>query len=140
MFKFSKKFLSLIMAILMLTMTAIGVNAEELITGTTDLLVDIGIIEGLHIGELQPLSANSCMTNAQADAAAAALGYTRVANEYSHGSPIYYNKKGNPRYITPDNTGHLDGAVWKGASTIDNLASKETRSGTYDAELNKIGP
>ena len=77
---------------------------------------------GRH-SEVKPLSTNSCMTNAQADAAAAVLGYTRVANEYSHGSPIYYNKKGNPRYITPDN-----------------LASKETRSGTYDAELNKIGP
>ena len=61
MFKFTKKFLSLIMAILMLTMTAIGVNAEELIVGTTDLLVDIGIIDPSPEEELMPMAATSCV-------------------------------------------------------------------------------
>ena len=60
MFKFSKKFLSLIMAILILTMTAIGVNAEELITGTTDLLIDIGIIDPSPEEELMPMAARGC--------------------------------------------------------------------------------
>ena len=62
MFKFSKKFLSLIMAILMLSMTAIGVNAEELIVGTTDLLVDIGIIDPSPEEELMPMAANGCIS------------------------------------------------------------------------------
>ena len=46
------------MAILMLTMTAIGVNAEELIVGTTDLLVDIGIIDPSPEEELMPMAAS----------------------------------------------------------------------------------
>ena len=62
MFKFSKKFFSLIMAILMLTMTAIGVNAEELITGIDDLLVDIGIIDPSPEEELMPMAANGCIS------------------------------------------------------------------------------
>ena len=60
MFKLSKKLLSLIMAILMLTMTAIGVNAEELITGIDDLLVDIGIIDPSPEEELMPMAATGC--------------------------------------------------------------------------------
>ena len=43
-----------------------------------------------------------------------------------------------PKYISPDADDHSGGA-WKGASSIANLASKKTRSGTYDAELNRIG-
>ena len=57
MFKYSKKFLSLIMAILMLSMTAIGVNAEELITDTTDWLIDIGLINPSPEEELMPMAA-----------------------------------------------------------------------------------
>ena len=60
MFKFSKKFFSLIMAILMLSMTAIGVNAEKLITGTTDLLIVIGIIDPSPEEELMPMAASGC--------------------------------------------------------------------------------
>ena len=60
MFKFSKKFLSLIMAILILGMTAIGVNAEELITGIDDLLIDIGIIDPSPEEELMPMAASGC--------------------------------------------------------------------------------
>jgi hypothetical protein len=34
--------------------------------------------------------------------------------------------------------GHSGGA-WKGATTVANLGSKKTRSGTYDADLKRIG-
>jgi hypothetical protein len=44
----------------MLTMTAIGINAEELITGIDDLLIDIGIIDPSPEDELMPMSGNSC--------------------------------------------------------------------------------
>ncbi|MGE7093786.1 SAR2788 family putative toxin [Lysinibacillus sp. NPDC048646] len=75
---------------------------------------------------------------AVAKEAAKDLGYSLVENQYSHGAKIFYNKKGKPKYISIDQDGH-NGGVWKGADSIKNLGSKKTRSGTYDAELNKIG-
>jgi len=75
MFKFSKKFLSLIMAILMLTMTAIGVNAEELITGIDDLLIDIGIIDPSPEEELMPMAANECSIHGTPEHYAAMIAY-----------------------------------------------------------------
>ena len=87
MFKFSKKFLSLIMAILMLTMTAIGVNAEELITGIDDLLVDIGIIDPSPEEELMPMAATTC------------LPYASKYEKYDENGDIYsvsfYDNSGN---------------------------------------------
>lgn len=73
-----------------------------------------------------------------AKAAAEDLGY--VATNYtSHGQKVFKLNKGKgPKYISIDKDGH-NGGVWKGASSVKNLGSKNTRSGTYDAELNRIG-
>jgi len=49
-----------------------------------------------------------------------------------------FNFATEPKYITPDRDGHNNGA-WKGASSVKNLGSKKTRSGTYDANLKRIG-
>ncbi|WP_416777451.1 toxin C-terminal domain-containing protein [Xenorhabdus budapestensis] len=67
------------------------------------------------------------------------LGYTKI-NERSHGQPIYMNKKASNKmkYITPDVDQH-NGGVWKAADSVKNLGSRKTRSGTYDADLNRIG-
>ena len=46
--KKSKRIISMILAVIMLSMTAIGVNAEELIVGFDDLLEAVGIIEHDH--------------------------------------------------------------------------------------------
>ena len=62
------------------------------------------------------------------------LGYSRTPF-HSHGKPVY-EKSGF--YITPDRDSHL-GGVWKGATSPRNLASKEKRSGTYDANMKRIG-
>lgn len=51
---------------------------------------------------------------------------------------VQENSKGRPQYISVDKDGHRGGA-WKGASSIKNLGSKKTRSGTYDANLKRIG-
>ncbi len=75
---------------------------------------------------------------AVAKEAAKDLGYTEVKNQYSHGAKKFYNKKGKPKYISIDQDGH-NGGAWKGASSIKNLGSKKTRSGTYDVELKRIG-
>lgn len=74
-----------------------------------------------------------------AKAAAEDLGYT-VTNYTSHGAKVYKagKKAKGPEYITVDKDGH-NGGVWKGASSVKNLGKKSTRSGTYDAELNRIG-
>ncbi|WP_230491899.1 toxin C-terminal domain-containing protein [Lysinibacillus sphaericus] len=62
----------------------------------------------------------------------------KLDDKYGNSIDIFYNKKGKPKYISIDQDGH-NGGVWKGADSIKNLGSKKTRSGTYDAELNRIG-
>ena len=66
--------------------------------------------------------------------AAAALGF-RPTNERSHGQPVFTDGR---RYITPDVDSH-NGGAWKMAGSPRALGSKQTRSGTYDANLNRIG-
>lgn len=78
-----------------------------------------------------------------AAAAAKDLGYTLVENQYSHGAKIFEagkkaTKAKRPAFISIDQDAH-SGGTWKGASSIKNLGKKSTRSGTYDAELNRIG-
>ncbi|CAN7716190.1 toxin C-terminal domain-containing protein [Pseudorhodoferax sp. LjRoot39] len=41
-------------------------------------------------------------------------------------------------FITRDLDGH-NGGAWKMADSVKNLASKETRAGTYDRNLKRIG-
>ena len=53
----------------------------------------------------------------------------------SHGQPIYTDVK---RYISPDRDGH-NGGVWKMADSPDELRHRNTRSGTYDENLTRIG-
>ena len=62
-------------------------------------------------------------------------GYKKVKGLYPHGKPVFYNGK---NYITPDRDGH-NGGVWKMAKKEKDLYNRNTRMGTYDAELNKIG-
>jgi hypothetical protein len=73
------------------------------------------------------------------DADAEALGFRRT-NEFSHDQPVYFNGR---VYITPDVgsgglTGSHRGGVWKMADSVRNLGRKETRMGTYDAQLERI--
>jgi hypothetical protein len=73
-----------------------------------------------------------------ARAVAKQLGY-RATNYTSKGAKVYVRSKGKgPKYIVRDRDGHSGGA-WKGASSVRNLGSKNTRSGTYNAELKRIG-
>ena len=62
-------------------------------------------------------------------------GYKKVKGLYPYGKPVFYNGK---NYITPDRDGH-NGGVWKMAKKEKDLYNRNTRMGTYDAELNKIG-
>jgi len=62
------------------------------------------------------------------------LGFKRT-NHYSHGQSVF--QKGN-RFISRDVDVH-NGGFWKMADSIKNLARKQTRLGTYDRFLNRIG-
>ncbi|NET61272.1 MAG: hypothetical protein F6K47_35640, partial [Symploca sp. SIO2E6] len=68
------------------------------------------------------------------DSLAKRLGFTKT-NYKSHGQPVY--RRGN-EYITPDIDSHI-GGVWKKADSVRNLGSRQTRMGTYDEHLNRIG-
>ena len=86
----------------------------------------------------QPSGTGIRMTAAQATAAAKALGYRKIS-ETSHGQPVFERISGKgPRFITPDVDMH-NGGVWKGANSIRGLGSKTTRSGTFNADLGRIG-
>lgn len=73
-------------------------------------------------------------TTKEATELANKLGYKKI-NALSKGQAVY--QKGN-KYITRDVDSHI-GGVWKMADSIKNLASKKTRLGTFDIDLNKIG-
>ena len=84
------------------------------------------------------------MTTKEATIAAKKLGYEKVSNfRTRQGQPIFYNKK-TKTYISPDvgsrnEFGPHNGGVWKMAKSPEALNSKNTRMGTYDANLNRIG-
>jgi uncharacterized protein RhaS with RHS repeats len=63
-------------------------------------------------------------------------GFKEVKGEFSHGAPVF--KKGN-LYISPDIDGHNPEGIWKAATSVENLGKKETRLGTFDDKLMKIG-
>ena len=73
-------------------------------------------------------------TTKEASAKAKDLGFDRI-KERVNGQPVF--KKGKD-YITRDVDGH-NGGAWKKAKSVKDLAKKETRSGTYDANLNRVG-
>lgn len=62
-------------------------------------------------------------------------GYREVKNQYSHGQLIFYNGK---YYISYDVDRH-NGGFWKRAKSIKKLQSKDSRDGTFDENLKKIG-
>lgn len=73
-------------------------------------------------------------TTKEASSKAKELGFEKI-KERVNGQSVY--RKGK-EYITRDVDGH-NGGAWKKAKSVKDLAKKETRSGTYDANLNRIG-
>jgi filamentous hemagglutinin len=73
-------------------------------------------------------------TTKEATAAAEALGFKRIS-ETVNDQAIYSNGKS---YITRDIDGH-NGGAWKMADSVNNLGSRNTRDGTFSADLTRIG-
>ncbi|WP_263771806.1 hemagglutinin repeat-containing protein [Propionivibrio soli] len=74
-------------------------------------------------------------TTKEAKVAAEALGFKKINETVHDGQAVF--KRGND-FITRDLDGH-NGGAWKMADSVKNLGSKETRAGTYDVNLNRIG-
>ncbi|MCK5685512.1 toxin C-terminal domain-containing protein, partial [bacterium] len=90
----------------------------------------------INVKTSPPQSSGKLVTNAQANAAAEKLKYTRFRGAgYSMNKPIYSNGK---RFITPDRTNHK-GGIWKIAYKAKDFFKKGARIGTTDANLNIIG-
>ncbi len=73
--------------------------------------------------------------DSEAYAAAKELGYRKIKERTRNDAAIF--KKGNS-YISRDKDGH-NGGAWKEASSPEKLNKKETRNGTFDKNLNRIG-
>ena len=114
------------------------VEVERLAEAETTYNFEIEDFHTYYVSEKAVLVHNIC--NKEAEKVAKELGYSKVKGQQSHGQAIFTNKKAplEVRYITADYDGH-NGGFWKGASSIEKLGSKATRSGTYDRFLRRIG-
>ncbi|MGR6739146.1 hemagglutinin repeat-containing protein, partial [Pseudomonas chlororaphis] len=74
-------------------------------------------------------------TNKEAKQAAEELGFVKISETVHGGQAVF---KLGKRYITRDLDGH-NGGAWKMADSVKALGSKETRLGTFDVNLNRIG-
>lgn len=113
-----------------------GITLEHLLIGGLVLLSSglRGSKPGESANAQSPAPEKTRMTAPEATKAAKDLGYDKT-NFKSHGQPVF--KQGN-KYITPDVDAH-SGGTWKMADSVENLGSKSTRTGTFDANLVKIG-
>ncbi|WP_082249234.1 toxin C-terminal domain-containing protein, partial [Acinetobacter calcoaceticus] len=74
-------------------------------------------------------------TDKDAQKAAKLLGYEKTNYRTRNKAAVFKNGKS---YISRDVDGH-NGGAWKEASSPEKLNSKETRNGTFDINMNRIG-
>lgn len=115
-----------------------AIEVESLESPETTYNLEVEDFHAYYVSNSNVLVHNMCK---EAETVAEKLGYSKVKGQQSHGQAIFTNKKAprDLRYITPDLDSH-NGGYWKAASSIKNLGSKTTRSGTYDIFLRRIGP
>lgn len=106
---------------------------DDQVTDPTNYLAGPAL-KGIGLGVKAGVGALVFKTTKDAVVAAEKLGFKRI-NETIKGQAIFSDGK---RFITRDIDGH-NGGAWKMADSVRNLGSKETRMGTFDANLNKIG-
>lgn len=104
-------------------------NIDELVAGAKPSQRDLGNLPTRPAPPVPPVPRSTLLAQR-----AESLGFKKT-NYRSHGQPVYTDGK---RFITPDVDSHSGGA-FKMADSVDNLGSKNTRMGTYDANLNRIG-
>jgi RHS repeat-associated protein len=94
-----------------------------------------GMLAGPTAKGARPAAEPVYKTNKEAKAAAEALGFKKIKETVHSGQAVF--KRGRD-YITRDLDGH-NGGAWKMADSVKNLGSRETRAGTFDINLNRIG-
>jgi hypothetical protein len=100
----------------------------------------VGIVLATHEGPTKRIPTQvtgrvlTKLTTSEATDLAKYNGFRKIS-EKSHGQAVFYNGK---TYITQDVDSH-NGGIWKMGKTVKDLGSKDTRMGTYDALLNRIG-
>jgi hypothetical protein len=119
-------------ATLSLTTTTVSV---PVVSGASSAAVVVGGYTAMMAGSGGSGELSPRMTASEADEAARRLGYRRTQYR-SHGQPVYTNGR---QFITPDVDSH-SGGVWEMARSVRDMGSKRTRMGTYDANLNWVGP
>jgi filamentous hemagglutinin len=87
------------------------------------------------VAKVRALAEPVYRTTKEASMAAESLGFKRINETIHDGQAVF--RRGND-FITRDLDGH-NGGAWKMADSVRNLGSKETRAGTYDVNLNRIG-
>lgn len=107
------------------------------VLGNTPVAGGAGIIKKVDkaAGTVRSIAAPVYKTTKEASTAAELLGFKRINETIHDGQAVF--RRGN-EFITRDLDGH-NGGAWKMADSVKNLGSKETRFGTYDANLNRIG-
>jgi hypothetical protein len=108
---------------------------------TTTYNLEVADFHTYYATEFGLLVHNQCNPNTvyrttkEAKEAAESLGYKKINETVHNGQAVF--KKDN-FYITRDVDGH-NGGAWKMAKSVEDLGSKQTRLGTFDANLNRIG-
>jgi hypothetical protein len=82
-------------------------------------------------------SNDSKLTSKQADALLRQKGYKPQKGLTSQNNTVYYNPKGQPKYLVRSNTSHT-GDAFKGYDSPMNIRLNK-RSGSYDINLRKTG-
>ncbi|WP_222860836.1 toxin C-terminal domain-containing protein [Aliarcobacter cryaerophilus] len=97
---------------------------------------NVGGVHGQEQGSSIYLASDKAVfkTEKEAKEVAKQLGYIET-NYTVKGAKVY--KKGNS-YIVRDLDNH-NGGAWKEASSVKELSNKNTRNGTFDKDLNRIG-
>ena len=97
------------------------------------------IIGGIRVEAQTPSVCQ--ITGPIATAAAKKISYIKI-NTTSNGQSVYFSSKvkNDMKYITPDvgsnnGNGSHNGGFWKAASSVENLGSKTTRTGTFNQDL-----
>lgn len=108
--------------------------------GFTRAVTKHGVVRVTQATTTKDVVKTKLTTDTAARELASELGYSPI-NRMSMGAKVFERTAkdavSGPQFIVRDRTAHV-GGVWKGASSIEGLSSKSTRSGTYDAILDRI--
>ncbi|WP_375740548.1 toxin C-terminal domain-containing protein [Pseudomonas boanensis] len=120
--------------------TQLSFESKGVSPGNASLLSSIlaaagGLLGGKKGKDARPVAEPVYKTTKEAKQAAEKLGFKKINETVHNGQAVF--KRGK-EFITRDLDGH-NGGAWKMAESVNALGNRETRSGTFDENLNRIG-